>query len=141
MIEMKSRLGLMTGVMVVACRCRHAPQPRPVTRTVSTEQVTTTTPPPPPPPITTTTTENVATPDEPGTRMVTSHRRWSRDNGDVDEETTETVVPVVPAPPPNDHPGPRHRSTTRSSFSSGNLSGQGHFSRTQQKPGEARCPH
>jgi hypothetical protein len=97
MIEMKSRLGLMTGLMAVACLAACAPTP--VTRTVTSEQVTTTTPPPPPPMITTTTTEGVAQPDDSASRIVTAHRRSAR-NGDVDEETTETVSPTyVPAPP------------------------------------------
>jgi len=96
MTETRSNLGVMTGVILTACLAvaACAPTPAQVTRTVSTEQVTTTTPPPPPPAVMTTTTQDVTTP------VPNSHRRWARDNGDVDEETTETIVPaVVPAPP------------------------------------------
>jgi hypothetical protein len=95
MTETRSSLGLMTGVILTTCLAvaACAPTPAQVTRTVSTEQVTTTIPPPPPPPVMTTTTENVTTP------VATPHRRWARDN-DVDEETTETIVPaVIPVPP------------------------------------------
>jgi hypothetical protein len=41
----------------------------------------------------TTTTQDVTTP------ATTSHRQWARDNDDVDEETTETIVPAVPVQP------------------------------------------
>jgi hypothetical protein len=84
---------LITGVVLVACLAGQvgcAPVPPPVTRTVSTEQVTTTAPPPPPPILSTTTTENVMTP--------TVHRRWSPADADVEEESTETIVPSVTAP-------------------------------------------
>jgi hypothetical protein len=94
MTETRSSLGLMIGVVLTACLAAAGCAPTPtVTRTVSTEQVTTTTPPPPPPPVMTTTTQDVTTP------VTTSHRRWARDNDDVDEETTETIVPAVPVQP------------------------------------------
>ena len=93
--------GLVTGVLLVTCLAAQVGcAPIPVTRTIATEQVTTTTPPPPPPQVITTTTENVVPREHYGTgrRIATAHRSWSPDDSDVEEETTETIIPVVPLP-------------------------------------------
>jgi len=101
MFGTRSHLGTTAGVMMTACVAALAGcAPTPITRTVSTEQVTTTTPPPPAPPMITTTTTEDVTPvhSNPGRRLASARHRsdWA---DDVDEETTETIVPAVPAQP------------------------------------------
>lgn len=98
-----TRPGLVTGIMLVACLAAQSGcAPTPVTRTVSTEQVTTTIPSPLPTMITTT-TEAVAPPEYSGRRIAAAPRRSAHyDNShfdDMDEEVTETIVPApVPVP-------------------------------------------
>lgn len=102
MTETISRLGILTGVILTGCLAAQAGcAPTPVTRTVSTEQVTTTAlPPPPPPQVITTTTEKVLPAEHftSGRSVAIGHRRAAPQDYDVDEETTETIVPVVPVP-------------------------------------------
>jgi len=102
MTETISRLRIISGVMTTACLAVQVGcAPTPVTRTVSTEQVTTTALPPPPPQVVTTTTEQVIPAEHftTGRSAAMGHRRAAPQDYDIDEETTETIVPVAPMPP------------------------------------------
>jgi len=98
MAENRSRFVLKSAVALAAgTALLTACAPAPVTRTVTTEQVTTTAPRPVvavAPPVATTTTEVVRTPD-PVHRVARVRGPYRTD--DVVEETTEIVTP---APPP-----------------------------------------
>jgi hypothetical protein len=101
MVEAKSRFRLITGAAVAAgATLLVGCAPTPVTRTVTTEQVTTTQP--RPPVITTITTEVVTPPVRHPVRHAirTVRRRPTRTDNVVTEtkETDETTyVPVAPA--------------------------------------------
>jgi len=96
MAENRTRFGLKSAVALAAgTALLTACAPEPVTRTVTTEQVTTSAPRPViavAPPVATTTTEVVRTP-EPVHRVSRVRRPYRTD--DVIEETTETVTPPV----------------------------------------------
>jgi hypothetical protein len=87
----------MAGIALVAGLAVQAGcAPLPATRTVSTERITTTTPPPPP----VISTEAVTAPTyyDNGRGMMTAHRSSAWDDGDVQEETTESIAPAVAMP-------------------------------------------